>query len=149
MMSMSEPVKKRGGFKAPIPYTEELIQKIADLAVKGNNVKDISTELKMSYPTVRKFMRSPEYQGEIRNALRQKISQLSGLMVKVLEAQLHEGNLEAVKLGLKVLGAIDADPVVANQANQGITVIMPGAQKPEVVIDASYDLPKGEEGETQ
>ncbi len=141
---MSETPKKAGGFRKPVPYTEELIQKIADLAVKGNNVKEISTELKMSYPIVRKFMRSPEYQGEIRNALRQKISQLSGLMVKVLEAQLHEGNLEAVKLGLKVLGAVDSDPVVANQANQGITVILPGAQKPEKVIDVVSERFEGE-----
>lgn len=130
----------RGGKREKIEFTDELVQKVADLASKNNSASEISKETKLSYPIVRRLMKSPEYQAEIKNALRQRLSHLVGLTVKVIQDKLEEGDLDAAKIVLKVHGALEQEPIAAAKADSQLVVVMPGAQAPitkEVVIDVS------------
>lgn len=129
-----------GGKREKIEFTDELVQKVCDLASKNMTTKDISQELKISYPIVRKLMKSPEYQGEVKNAIRRKNAFLVGLAMKALEEQLRDGNLDAVKVVFKVAGALEQEQATAAKADSQLVVVMPGAQAPvkqEVVIDVS------------
>lgn len=102
-----------------------LIQKIAALAADNSNIVQIAAETKLSRPFIYKVMRSPKYQEEIRSIVRQKVSKLANLMVEALEKQLKEGNIEAIKVGLKALGAISNEALPEIDKSQNITVVMP------------------------
>ena len=135
----------KGGKRTKIDVTEDLIKRIADLAVDNMSGMKMAEELKLSRGAIKTIMRKPEYQDEVRAIIRTRMSSLAGLMVQVLEEQLREGSLEAVKLGLKALGAVEADTSQGSGQVQGITVIMPGAGKPEKEVDSvSYTVPEGE-----
>lgn len=147
---MSEVVKKRGGKREKIEFTDELVQKVANLAAQNNNALDISKEMKLSYPFIRKLMRSPEYQGEVKNALKARLSQFVGLTCKVIEDQLREGNLDAAKIILKTYSLLDPEPMQAQKQETGITVIMPSGvfpQKEEKIVSA--EVSEEFEGEAQ
>lgn len=150
---MTEKVKNnngRGG-KQKIEFTEELVQRVLDLAIKNNSAMDISKETKISYPIVRKLMRSTEYQGAVRAAMRQKLSQFIGLTAKVIEDQLKEGNLEAAKIVLKTYSLLDPEPITAQKVDTGITVIVPpGVFSPQKEIkNVDVEVSQGEQGETE
>lgn len=112
------------GWKKEIKPDADLIQKIVDLSVKDNTALDISKELKISYPVIRRLMKTPEYVQAINVALRYKCSGFVDLVARTLERQLSEGNLKAVEQWCKIMGTTQEAPQ-AQQQNTGITVVMP------------------------
>ena len=141
-MSEEKPVNKgRGGKREKIEFTDELIQRVADFAAKGNNAMDVSKEMKLSYPLIRKMMRTPMYQEEIRRATIQQLSSLMGLATKVVKQQLEEGNLDAVKIVYKAFNLLDPEPVQAQKQDTGITIVLPqGMNQLNEVIDVSNQV---------
>jgi coenzyme F420-reducing hydrogenase beta subunit len=144
MTKMSEDKKVntgRGGKREKVEFTDELIQRVADFAAKGNNAMDVSKEMKLSYPLIRKMMRTPMYQEEIRRATIQQLSSLMGLATKVVKQQLEEGNLDAVKIVYKAFNLLDPEPVQAQKQDTGITIVLPQGMNPvHEVINVSNQV---------
>jgi hypothetical protein len=124
---------ERKGPRGKIEFTEELVSRIADLAVKDNSAVDISKETKLSYPIVRKIMRSPEFQEACRGIALQNFSMRLGKAMAVVDRQLAEGNLDAAKLVFKAAGVAELEKQEKVKTEQQLVVVLPGASQPKEI----------------
>ena len=115
----------RGGLQEKLEITPEIAKMVAGLHLDGQNTNEIIKAVKLSYPSVRRIMASPEFTAEIKAVVRNRVARLADKMVSVLEAQLAEGNLDAVKVGFKVLSVLDPEPEARGESV--VNVILPGA----------------------
>lgn len=129
----------RGGIREKLEVTPEMAKEAAQALIDGEGVNALVKTMNLSAPSIRKVMRSPEFTDQIKAIVRNRVARLADKMVQVLEAKLGENDLEAVKLGFKVLAV--TEPEQAQSQSQGITVIMPGAAQPqEKVISTQFEV---------
>lgn len=119
------------------------IKRVAALAIGGMSQNKISITLNVSRRQIRNIYEDERFKSIVedigddailtaKTRLRQEISKMSELMLTALRANLEKNSLEAVKIGLKVVGLDEADQ---EQPNTGLTVIMANHKDPEKVIE--------------
>jgi hypothetical protein len=129
----------RGGAREKIEVTTELAKEVAQAIIDGETLNSVIKAVNLSAPTVKKIMRSPEFTEQIKGIVRNRVARLADKMVAVLEQQLNEGSLDAVKVGFKVLSVLDPEPV--QTGSQTLTVVLPGASQPQKeVISTQFEV---------
>lgn len=148
MSDEQKPIKKWGGKREKLVIDELLTRQVASLLASGANNTQIANELQISATMVRKISAMPETKAMLKEVgesalagakalIRQRTAKLAEKIVDVIEAQLAEGNLDAVKIGLKVLGFSDQEQVV--QGAQNLTVVLPGASASRPAIEVESE----------
>lgn len=124
------------------PIDPALRGRVATLKALGKTNDQIIEETGLSKFVVQKVLRSPESQALIKAVdetfinsqlmlLKTELARLINKAVKVIEKNLDENNLEAVKVLFKGVGA--EAKVESGESNQNITVIMPGVKTEKIV----------------
>lgn len=122
--------------------TQELRSRVAISFANGLSRRRAAEELSITTFMYDKVLREEETQALIKELehtsisaaktqIRLSISQLADKLMSVINMQLDEGNLEAVKIALKVIG-FEQDSLKGNENTQ-LTVIMPGAEIPKII----------------
>lgn len=120
------------------------IKRVAALAISGMSQNKISITLGVSRRQIRNVYEDERFKSIVedigddailtaKTRLRQEISKMSDLMLAALRINLEKNSLEAVKVGLKVVGLDEPDQEQTN--NNGLTVIMANHKDPEKVIE--------------
>lgn len=123
--------------------TDVFIKQVASLAVTGMGQRKIAVALDASLRQVRNVYDDERFKAIVEDVgndavltaktrLRQEISKMSDLMLKALKVNLEKHSLEAVKVGLRVVGLDQAEEP---QGNGNLTVIMANSKDPERVIE--------------
>lgn len=137
--------ENRGGARTPVTITEMLIRRVALLTVGGANITQIAQELSIDRSVVRKILNKDECKSIVEEIeregmatakaiIRSQTSQLATKIIKVINDHLDNGNLEAVKVGLKILGFNEQEQVKQNDTS--ITVVLPGSAVPPKEVKA-------------
>lgn len=121
---------------------QQLLERCAILKLSGSSQKAIAAELNISERQVKLMLNSDEFpevvknlgeslSAEAKNKLRKGLAGLVDKSLKVLEANLEEGELEAVKIVFRGLGFDQQDQ---KQVDTQIQVILPNTHVTEQVI---------------
>jgi hypothetical protein len=127
-----------------VVINDALIKQAAALAISGMSQNKVALTLNISRRQARKIYDDERFKSVVEDVgndailtaktrLRQEISKMSDLMLKALRANLEKHSLEAVKVGLKVVG-LD-EPEKEGQGDGNITVIMANSKEPDKVIE--------------
>ena len=134
-----------------IEVDAEVVRLMAMDRAMGVYLRDISKKHGFSVPVVSRTLSGDMAKSIIKGivddsvsaaviAVRRKLADMTELAMQVIEDQLKEGNLEAVKIYFKGLGIDTVEKKDPNQA-QSITVILPGKQPEKEVKSDVKDLP--------
>ena len=118
----------------PKQVTPDMMGQAASMLVMGKTITEVSKELQVSFYQAKKIANLPETKGmieeikrttlaTIKEEIKVRTAQLADKVMRVIEQQLEEGNLDAVKVSLKILGFQDAEP--PQSGTQNLTVVMP------------------------
>lgn len=122
------------------------VQAVANLICLNTSLTDIATQLSMPFTLVKRINLMKETQDLVvsrgeeiafaaKSWIRRDMARLSKKAMRVIEDELDRGNLESAKVLLKVLGALEPEPIQA-QATQ-INLVVPGYEKKELEIKPS------------
>lgn len=136
--------------KTKIEVTPEITRNIATRRAIGTSLRDLESEFGFSRPVINRVLSSDLAKSVIKGitddavssavvAVRKEFADLTGLITEAVKHHLKEKNLEAVKIGLKVLGFDSAERVDTKQA-QSITVILPGSSAPKEVSNGDIEV---------
>lgn len=135
------PKKSHGGKREPIVVDELLTRQMASMLLTDTPLGDIAKQLNISYTSASKLSKRSDVRDMLKEAgeqsltaakalIRKRASALAELAIDVLkEKLLTDRDLEAVKVTLKVLGALEPEQQQSTGATS-IQVIMPSS-KPE------------------
>lgn len=141
-MSTDTPKKKWGGKREPLVVDELLTRQMASLLLTDTPMSEIATQLNLSYTSASKLAKRADVRDMLKEAgeqslaaakslVRKRASELANLAIDVLKEKLEEDrDLEAVKVTLKVLGALEPETQTAPGAT-AIQVILPSSQPTE------------------
>lgn len=141
------------GLINPVVIDEVITKQVAALAITGANPLQISQSLSLSRYQVQKIMQSDKFKevlkdtgdaalADARQVMRAQTASLAKEMVRVLKKQLGDDSLEAVKIGLKVLGIEQLDD---KGGDTNISVVLPSmseSKKEDVTINEYEILPE-------
>ncbi len=137
-----EPKPKRswGGSREKVVVDELMTRQVASLLATGATSVKIAQDLGVSRNVVARIAGMDSTRALVKEIGDSAIAgakaeirlATAGMVRKIMDVinqNLDEGNLDAVKVGLKILGFQDNEPV--NQGAATLQVIMPGAAVPE------------------
>lgn len=117
-------------------YIDEIfVRQLASNLVLGKTTQEIAKDMNIAWDTVKRLSNRADVKALVKEigessvsaakaAIKLEVSRMVKKIIDVIHKNLDEGNLEAVKIGLKVVGALEPEPI-QNQASQ-INVILPG-----------------------
>lgn len=134
---------------------ELAIRKIASLADTGLQPKDIAAKLKLTVHQVKRLQASDEYKAlmievgdkylaEAKTKWSQGMARMLDKCLRVIERNLDEGNLEAVKIAIKSLGISEAEKSTGDST---INIVLPTGVGDKVIEvegttnEAAIELP--------
>ena len=142
-----ETSKKRGGLKTPIQEVVLIPQIAAQLAL-GKSTTEIAQALNVGFNTVRRLAGKEETKAVVKEIAdgykdvskaycMKAITEMNELSMDGLKKALKDGNVQAIRTHLQVIGLIGVEEAKGNEkAGAPITVVLPGA-KVESVIEVS------------
>lgn len=145
---VTAPVKVKGKAVPPArPITRDICMQLAVLDVAQSTLDNMSKVTGWSLGYIRKVLASELYtdtlrdlEGEStaksRSKIKVEVSKMADEIIKTLRLKIKDGSIDAVKVGLKILGF--DDEVKQTDTSQNITVVMPG-YKPENVIEIKQE----------
>lgn len=149
---------KWGGKREKFIVDELLTRQVASLLASGSTPTQIAQVLGISrtlaskiclLPSTKSFLKEvgESSLAEAKLTIRTRVSRLANKILDVIEAKLDEGELDAVKVGLKVLGLDVAEP--PSSTGTSLTVVLPGHAPAPKPIEAEFSdvAPEGEENE--
>lgn len=131
---------------------QSLSKQVAAIMLAGGNIHNASQTLGVSRRKIQNIILTDEYKAIVNQAgdealgtaktfLRREVSKLAHKMIEVINSKLDEGSLEAVKIGLKVMGFDNEERV---EGDTNIQVVLPtGAEK---AIEVEYGQSNQEDG---
>ena len=133
---------KWGPRREKVIVDELLTRQIASMLASGSTAYVIAQELDLARTTVARIANSNATRALVKEIGESSVAaakaqirmETAGLVKKimaVIHQQLDEGNLDAVKVGLKVLGFNDQEQIAPGV--QTLNVIMPGADQPRTI----------------
>lgn len=146
-------------FINPVVIDEVVTKQVAALVLTGATTREVAEQLGLGISQVRKIQNSTKFKEvlsavgdaavmEAKQAIRAETSRMARKIIKVINEQLDEGNLEAVKIGLKVLGLDQVEE--KQQGDTNISVVLPGTVTKDIEVEyASADVSETREGETE
>ncbi len=131
-----------GEKRVKIDLEPEVIRQIATRKALGGSLREIEAEFGFSRPVVNRALCTDMAKSVIKGliddavasavvSIRRRLSDMNELAMNVMEQNLKEGNIEALKLYFKGLGLEKTENEGAKQ-QQAIQVILPGSMKPEI-----------------
>lgn len=125
--------------------------RVAVLTYAGATQEEIGKELGLSRPSVAKIQEHEDVKKSLEDILTKdllaaranickEVSKLSLTIVEAIKAKIQEGNVEAIKVGLKILGFEGTKESSNAGSVQNLTVVLPGGSFD--ARDASTQRPK-------
>lgn len=150
------------GKKTPVDEIV-LIPKIAPLLALGRSTSDIAATLKIGFNTVRRIVQKDDCKQAVREITdsyrdiakaycAKAIAEMNELSMEGLKKALKEGNVQAIRTHLQVIGLLGAEESNKQQQGAGtIQVILPGAhaEKPAIETEFSFEPPEVSSGEQE
>lgn len=127
-----------GGLKTPINEMV-LIPKVAPLLALGKTTSEIATTLNIGFQTVRRLAQKDEtkqlvreitdsYKDVAKAYCAKAIAEMNELSMDGLRKALKDGNIQAIRTHLQVIGLLGTEEAAKQQQGAGtIQVILPGA----------------------
>lgn len=129
---------KRGGLKTPVNEAILIPQIAAQLAL-GKPVTEIARALNAGYHTVKRLAGKDEtkaivneiatgYKDVARAYCMKAIAEMNELSMEGLKKALKEGNVQAIRTHLQVVGLLNVEEArVGDKGGGSLTVVLPGA----------------------
>lgn len=124
---MTEEVKvKKHKFYDAIPVTEELLTRVADLMLKDLGSREIAKEMNVSHVFICSLYKRQELNLMLRRQVQVAVSRRAGELINALFKQVKEGNVQAIKAGFQIMGALEHE-VQSKPGDTNLTVVLPGS----------------------
>lgn len=136
--------------KSKIEITPELTRQLAMRRAVGASVRELEKEFELSRFLINKTLNTDMAKAIIKGLIddavtgavitvRRRLADMTDLAMNVIEQNLKEGSLEAVKIYFKGIG-MDGMEKPDNAQQQTIQVILPGHQQPKDIEVESGDV---------
>lgn len=120
---------------APKQVDPETLQRIVEKTFEGMGPTEIGRELNLSHVMIINYKKHVDFSKTMAEYLRYHISNRMGEISDALFKAVKKGDIKAVALALKAVGAVDSKDSGVEVKDTSITVIMPGAKPADQVIE--------------